>query len=441
MVANAEVTLDSADGDFWDKRWSPDYQSAVCHFKVHPDNIGVEGAPWLAFFHGGGGQSRDGRLPFVLNGAGNELFSGLLGKTGADDTKFNLISFTLPQLEFQTYDTVYTTTAGVKENGGFRRTDSTGNAHSQTATLRWNFMRSQERVGYPFLWTYTQLALCWWKSVCESYGCDPDKGIIAGSSFGGMRGVLSQYHPAMNTDELGLQARNLYGLKRGVDSTVRGVYTEYGPPDCRRGPQYVQDAGYGADIYVIPPAVIARFLGIFPIKSALDRVPNEVLEQMSYLWFAESPERIANNVPIYQRWDRGGVAGGGTNGATVYPVPQGVAHDESQLFQWMRTVRNSGMQGMSREILVDAGWATSSSTLYSGDITVGDAGFEGDTTATYQDVIQEDAYRWMRGCLGLAPRLSGKGPLWYSMRSASGGVHAVPLTGYASGSNNVDTPF
>lgn len=440
MVVNAEITFDSADGDFWDKRWGGEYQAQVCHFKVHPNNIGKTGKPWVLYLHGGGGTSRDGRLPFVTNGNGNEIFSGLLAKTGEDDTHFNLLSCSLPQIRYDTYDTVYTTTPGTKENGGFRRTDSTGNAHSQTATLKWNFMRSQESVAYPNVWTYVQTFICWWKSVCETYGCDPEKGIIVGSSFGGMRAILSQYHRAMNTSEMDFHTRNLYGMKPGVDSKVRGVLSQFGPVDVRRSPQYVLDAGFAEGTYVIPGSLIAQWVGIFPTKANLDRVPNEILEQMSALWFAENPEKIANDIPIYQSWERNGVAGGGTDdGGTpgaeiVYPVPGAASHDESQLFNWIRVANDKGRRGLSREILCSPLSAPNSSRTYAD-------GFEGDETAKDQDVIQEDAYRWMRGCLGLATLPSGKGPLWYSLAASAGGTHAIPSSDGYSGTNDVDTPY
>lgn len=440
MAANAEITFDANDGDFWDKRWGGEYQSQVCHFKVHPNNVGLTGKPWVLYLHGGGGAAKDGRLPFILNGNGNDIFSGLLAKTGTDDTHFNLLSVTIPQNRFDTYDTVYTTTAGTKENGGFRRTDSLGNGHSQTATLKWNMMRSQENVAYPNIWGYVQAFICWWKSVCKTYGCDPEKGIIIGSSFGGMRAVLSQYHAPLETDKLDLQTRNFYGLKPGVDSKVRGVLSQFGPPDVRRSPQYVLDAGFAEGTYVIPGSLIAQWVGIFPTKANLDRVPNEVLEQMSYLYFAENPDLIANDIPVYQTWERNGVAGGGTDdGGTpgaeiVYPVPGAAAHDESQLFNWIRTANDRGRRGLSREILVNASSASNPSRTYAD-------GFEGDETATDLDVIQEDAYRWMRGCLGLATLPSGKGPLWYSLAASAGGTHAIPSSDGYSGTNDVDTPY
>lgn len=444
MAANAEITFDAGDGDFWDKRWTKDFTNSVVHFKKHPSNVanGATSAPWVLFFHGGGGTSRDGRLPFILDAAGNEVFSGLLARTGAADTHFNVLSVTLPQVAFngQVLDSVYTATAGTKQNGGFRRSDTLGNAHSQTGTLRWNFPREAEKMLHPMLWTYTQLFICWWKSVCAAYGCDPDKGFVMGSSIGGVRAMLSQCHVPLNTNDLAIKTRNYYGLKPNVDSTVLGVINKQGPPDWRRSPAYVLERGFAAGTYVIPGATTARFFPIFPTKANLDRIPDEALEQMSALWFYEDPSRLGNKVPMYQFWEREGNVGGGTNnGGTpgnevTYPVPGAVSHDESQLFQWMRTIRNVGLQGYSREILALATWSTDEAELYAG-------GFEGQAL-TYQEVIHLDTYRWLTGILGEGPSLSGKGPLWYALRVADGGTKVIPAgVGYTSASNGVDTPF
>lgn len=68
-------------------------------------------------------------------------------------------------------------------------------------------------------------AIAWMKLNASSYGVDPQRVVVAGGSAGGHLALMGAYtngHLALTPEEL-----------QGVDTSVRGVISYYGPPDLR----------------------------------------------------------------------------------------------------------------------------------------------------------------------------------------------------------------
>lgn len=379
-----EITFDLSDGrDAVDVRWGTQYPCQLAHIKLHPNNTRSSRAPWILYIHGGGASLNDGRLPFIANGNGNFLFDRALNQT--DLPNFNCISVTLPQHEFPFDDATWP----------FLRSDSLGNGHSQTDSNGagvpfWTKPRQGEYQSFPSLFHQLKVFLCWWKSVCEQYGCDPGRGVIIGSSFGGHRAMLSQItKPLYSTDLMhGAALGQFHGMLPGVDSRVRGVINHYGIVDVRKDPQYVVDHGDPAGTYIFFPFYIGRYAGV-RTKEQLDALPAYVTEQMSWLWYIE--QGLTDYlVPHYQLWERNGFANSGTNpvGTVTYPCPDPSGHAEQFLFIAEQVCAENGLEHINRSTLINPADILDTSGVDPRD----------EDGRTFQQIAADDILGWAAEC-------------------------------------------
>lgn len=391
--------------DAVDVRWGSLYPSSqLCHIKLHPNNTRTGKAPTILYFNGGGAELRDGRLPFIANGNMNALFDRVVNSTQAPF--FNLVGVTVPQHAFPFDDAAWP----------FTILDSLGNGHSQTASLGsqnpfWMKPRQGEFLSFPGLFEFKKLFILWFKSVAEQYGCDPDRLIVAGSSFGGQSAMLSQITAPLYSDQIlqGSSVTSFEGMKGGYDSRVRGVINHYGITDVRKDPAYMAlDGTFAAGTYCFPPHYISLYAGVRN-KAQLDALPSYITEQLSMTWYIEQG-KTEFLVPHYQLWERNGIAHSGTFGDNIlYPCPDTSGHAEQYWFILERACRMAGKENTQRSTLIKP------LDLLDGGAVDARAGSNG---RTYAQRASDDMIDWMKAVV-VGPRggwnvPSGHGPVYWN---------------------------
>lgn len=401
-MTQINFTVDSTH-DAVDVRWGNLYPgSQLCHIKLHPNNTRSSRAPTILYFNGGGAELRDGRLPFIPDGNGNALFTRILANTAAP--YFNLVGVTVPQHAFPFDDATWPLLVS----------DTVGNGHTQTASLGsqlpfWMKPRQGEFLSFPGLFEFKKLFILWFKSVATKYGCDPDRLIVMGSSFGGQSAMLSQITPPLFSSTLlqGTSTPTFEGMVSGVDSRVRGVINHYGITDVRKDPAFLtRDGTFAAGTYVFPPHFISLYAGVRN-KAQLDALPSFITEQMSMTWYIEQG-KTEFLVPHYQLWERNGIAGSGTNGAIQYPCPDTSGHAEQYWFILERALRDAGLSSNTRSTLINPTDLLDASPT---DTRPGAGG------RTFQQRAMDDIIDWAKAVV-VGPRggfnvPSGHGPVYW----------------------------
>lgn len=294
----------SAGRDAIDLRWDPNYDTSRFHVKLHPSGTRSESNPCLVYVHGGGAAQNDGRLPFIANSNGNAVFAHLQART---DMKTVLVGFTGQQHIQPLNDTDYAT-------GGIVQTDALGNAH-RTASgqdLLWNSPQGNEPIAGEALFTQLKLFVMVLKSRAAEFGIDPDKIFLMGSSFGGVRSILSQLTGPLSSDDFTDTMRSYYGIRPGVTSRVAGVINHYGCPDFRLNTAIMKEfaggLGYSgggdwAGRSINDPIFTERYTGVFT-RAQLAALPAWHTEQLSLLWYMEQQHANLQYLPpVYHLYE------------------------------------------------------------------------------------------------------------------------------------------
>ena len=294
----------SAGRDAIDLRWDPNYDTSRFHVKLHPSGTRSQSNPCLVYVHGGGAAQNDGRLPFIANSNGNAVFAHLQART---DMKTVLVGFTGQQHIQPLNDTDYAT-------GGIVQTDALGNAH-RTASgqdLLWNSPQGNEPIAGEALFTQLKLFVMVLKSRAAEFGIDPEKIFLMGSSFGGVRCILSQLTGPLSSDDFTDTMRSYYGIRPGVTSRVAGVINHYGCPDFRLNTAIMKEfaggLGYsgGADWAnrsINDPIFTERYTGVFT-RAQLAALPAWHTEQLSLLWYMEQQHANLQYLPpVYHLYE------------------------------------------------------------------------------------------------------------------------------------------
>lgn len=297
----ATINFDlSAGRDAIDLRWDPNYDASRFHVKLHPSGTRAESNPCLVYVHGGGAAQNDGRLPFIANANGNAVFAHLQART---DIKTVLVGFTAQQHIFPLNDTDYAT-------GGILQTDALGASHAQG--LVWNAPQGNEPIAGEALFTQLKLFVMVLKSRATEFGIDPNEIFLMGSSFGGVRCILSQLTGPLNSNDFTDTMRSFYGIRPNVDSTVAGVVNHYGCPDFRLNTPIMKEfaggLGYsgGADWAgrsINDPVFTERYTGVFT-RAQLAALPSWHTEQLSLLWYMEQQHANLQYLPpVYHLYE------------------------------------------------------------------------------------------------------------------------------------------
>lgn len=287
----------SSTRDAIDVRWGGDYESSRFHVKLHSSGTRTERNPCLIYVHGGGAAQNDGRLPFIANGNGNAVFAALQADT---DIKTVLVGFTAQQHIFPLNDDTYP----------YRRVDQLGNGHSQG--LGWTLPNGNEPLAAGALFEQLKVFIMVLKSRADEYGIDPDKIFLMGSSFGGVRCMLSQLTGPLYSNQMTTTLRDYYGLKPGVDSTVRGIINHYGCVDFRENTAAMleQAGGFGysgaadwAGRSINDPIFTQRYTGV-ATRAQLWALPAWHKEQLSLLWYMEqNSANLRYLPPVYHLYE------------------------------------------------------------------------------------------------------------------------------------------
>lgn len=271
----------AASRDEVDIRWGGDYEAQRFHVKLHPNGTRSDKNPCIIYVHGGGAAQNDGRLPFTALGNGNFLFDKLRQST---KSKFVMVGFTAQQNLFPLNDSSYP----------YARTDkfSSANANSvdQTFDSKVTMPVGNEPLAAGALFEQLKVFIMVLKSRASEFGIDPDKIFIMGSSFGGVRCLMSQITGPLQSDNLTATFRSYYGLRPGVDSTVKGIINHYCCPDFRNNTDIMSEFSGGlgswADMSINDPIHTQKYTGVMTRKQ-LWALPAWHREQLSLLWYLE----------------------------------------------------------------------------------------------------------------------------------------------------------
>lgn len=281
----------AANRDEVDIRWGGDYEAQRFHVKLHPNGTRSDKNPCIVYVHGGGAAQNDGRLPFIALGNGNFLFDKLRQSTA---NKFVMVGFTAQQNLFPLNDASYP----------YARVDKFSS--TSAAVIDQNF---QDRTTMPVgnepltagaLFEQLKVFIMVLKSRASEFGIDPDKIFIMGSSFGGVRCLMSQITGPLYSDDLTTTFRSYYGLKPGVDSTVKGIINHYCCPDFRNNTGIMSEFSGGlgnwADMSVNDPIHTQKYTGVMTRKQ-LWALPAWHREQLSLLWYLEQNHKNLKYLP------------------------------------------------------------------------------------------------------------------------------------------------
>ena len=287
----------SSTRDAIDVRWGGDFESSRFHVKLHPSGTRSESNPCLIYVHGGGAAQNDGRLPFIENGNGNAVFAALQAATSM---KAVLVGFTAQQSIFPLNDSTYP----------YRRVDQIGNAHS--GEQKWTLPNGNEPLAAGALFEQLKVFIMVLKSRASEFGIDPDKIFLMGSSFGGVRCLMSQITGPRFSNDMTPTLRDYYGLKPGVDSTVKGIINHYCCVDFRENTPLMleQAGGFGyngaadwADRSVNDPVFTQRYVGVHT-RAQLWALPAWHREQLSLLWYLEqNHDNLKYLPPVYHLYE------------------------------------------------------------------------------------------------------------------------------------------
>ena len=281
----------SSTKDAIDVRWGGDFESSRFHVKLHPNGSRTEANPCLIYVHGGGAAQNDGRLPFIANGNGNAVFAALQAATSM---KAVLVGFTAQQHIFPLNDSSYP----------YRRVDQLGNAHTQG--IGWTLPNGNESLAAGALFEQLKVFIMVLKSRAAEFGIDPKKIFLMGSSFGGVRCMLSQITGPLFSENMTPNLRNYYGLMPGVDSTVAGIINHYGCPDFRMNTPIMArfDKGFGVNTTksINDPIFTQRYTGVFT-RAQLAALPAYHTEQLSLLWYLEQNKNLKYLPPVYHLYE------------------------------------------------------------------------------------------------------------------------------------------
>lgn len=190
-----------------DLRWGPD-QCQKMDILRHPVRD-PGGNPWILYRHGGSGNIRDKRLPWLPSGNGNAL--AYYVNTIAQGVHFDFISVETRQARWNTPLTT----------------------HTKNDDFGWDSNALGRAVFFPYNWQEVQLAVMAVKARAPELGINPSQGAGMGTSWGADAMLYSQIARPLFSDELSAQIRSRYQLGGGIDSRLRGVVYHEGHPDLR----------------------------------------------------------------------------------------------------------------------------------------------------------------------------------------------------------------